>query len=43
MLVEVGGKLIHHGRCITLKIAASLEKYRIYLEMRRKTYVLLQE
>ena len=41
LLVEVGGKLINHGRALTLKIAASMEKYRIYLEMRRKTYELL--
>ena len=43
LLVEVGGKLIRHGRTLTLKIAASLEKYRLYLEMRRKTYELLLE
>ncbi len=41
LLIEVGGKLIHHGRSITLKIAASMHKYRLYLEMRRKTYELL--
>jgi hypothetical protein len=43
LLVEVGGKLIRHGRSLTLKIAASLEKCMIYLEMRRKTYELLLE
>jgi hypothetical protein len=43
LLVEVGAKLIKHGRTLTLKISASLEKYRLYLEMRRKTYALLQE
>jgi len=41
LLVEVGGKLISHGRSITLKIAACAEKYRLYLEMRRRTYELL--
>jgi len=41
LLVEVGGKLIKHGRTLILKISASLEKYRLYLEMRRKTYALL--
>ena len=41
LLVEVGGKLIHHGRRISLKIAASMEKFRMYLEMRRKTYEML--
>jgi len=41
LLVEVGGKLIRHGRGFILKIAASLDKYRLYLEMRRKTYALL--
>ena len=43
LLVEVGGKLINHGRALTLKIAASMEKYRIYLEMRRRTYELMLE
>jgi hypothetical protein len=43
LLVEVRGKLIRHGRSLILKIAASLEKYRLYLEMRRKTYELLLE
>lgn len=41
LLVEVGGKLVNHGRSLVLKIAASLEKHRIYLEMRRKTCALL--
>jgi hypothetical protein len=43
LLVEVGGKLVHHGRRISLKIAASMEKFRMYLEMRRKTYEMLLE
>jgi hypothetical protein len=43
LLVEVGGKLIRHGRSLILKIAASLDKYRLYLEMRRKMYELLLE
>ena len=41
LLVEVGGKLIQHGQSLILKISASLEKYRLYLEMRRKTHALL--
>lgn len=39
-LVEIGGKLITHGRQLVLKLAASMEKYRLYLEMRRRTYAL---
>lgn len=41
-LVEVGGKLITHGRQLILTLAASVEKYRLYLEMRRRTYDLLR-
>lgn len=40
LLVEVAGKLITHGRTLILKISASREKLRLYLEMRRKTYAL---
>jgi hypothetical protein len=43
LLVEVGGKLIEHGRRKVLKIAVSLDKYRLYLEMRRRIYELLLE
>jgi len=43
LLVEVGGKLIVHGRRVILKVAASIDKYRIYLQMRRRTYALLLE
>lgn len=43
LLVEVAGKLIEHGRQMILKIAVSLEKYRIYLEMRQRTYELSLE
>jgi len=39
--VELGGKLIKHGRALTLKIAAGMEKYRAYLKMRRRTYELM--
>lgn len=42
-LVEVAEKLTEHGRRIILKIAVSVDKYRIYLEMRRRTYELLLE
>lgn len=43
LLVEVAGKLIEHGRQMILKIAVSIEKYRIYLEMRQRTYELSLE
>lgn len=43
LLVGVAGKLIAHGRQIILKIAVSLEKYRIYLEMRQRAYELSLE
>ena len=39
-LMEVGGKLVFHGRRMILKIATSLDKFRIYLEMRRRTFEL---
>jgi hypothetical protein len=42
-LMEVGGKLISHGRKMILKIATSLDKFRIYLEMRRRIFELLWE
>jgi len=41
LLIEVAGKLIHHSRRVILKVATSIDKYRIYLEMRRRTYELL--
>ena len=41
MLVEVGGKLIRGSRQIVLKIAAGIEKYTAYLEIRRRTYELM--
>ena len=43
LLVEVGGKLINHGRRVILKIAVSLDKYRLFLEIRRRTSELLLE
>jgi hypothetical protein len=43
LLIEVAGRLVHHGRSVILKVATSLDKYRIYLEMRRRTYELLLE
>jgi len=43
LLVEVGGKLIYHGRRIILKITNSMDQFRISLEMRRWTYELLLE
>lgn len=41
LLVEVAGKLIHHGRRLILKLATSVEKYQLYCAMRRQTYALL--
>jgi hypothetical protein len=43
LLIEVAGKLVHHGRRLVLRVATSLEKYRIYREMRRRTYALQLE
>jgi hypothetical protein len=43
LLIEVAGRLVRHGRRVILKVATSLDKYRIYLEMRRRTYELLLE
>jgi hypothetical protein len=43
LLIEVAGRVVHHGRRVVLKVATSLDKYRIYLEMRRRTYALLLE
>jgi hypothetical protein len=43
LLIEVAGRVVHHGRTVILKVATSLDKYRIYLEMRRRTYALLLE
>lgn len=40
-LMEVGGKLVSHGRRMILKIATGLDKFRIYLEMRRRAFELL--
>ena len=42
-LVEVGGKLVSHGRRIILKIATSAERIRTYLEIRRRTFQLAWE
>jgi hypothetical protein len=41
LLVEAAGKLIEHSRATILKIASGIEKYRIYLEIRKRTYELL--
>jgi hypothetical protein len=43
LLVETAGKLIEHSRATILKIASGIEKYQIYLEIRRRTYELLLE
>jgi hypothetical protein len=43
LLVEVGGKLVSRSRRMILRISTSLEKVRMYLEMRQRTFELLQE
>jgi hypothetical protein len=43
LLIEVAGRVVHHGRRVILKVATNLDKYRIYLEMRRRTYGFLLE
>lgn len=40
MLVEIPGKLVKHAKRLILKIAATAEKYRVYLDIRRRTYEL---
>lgn len=40
LLVEVVGKMIERSRSVYLKIAVSVEKYKIYVEMRRRLYQL---
>lgn len=40
LLVEVAGKLIEHGRCVILKIAVGMEKYKRYAQMRQRIYEL---
>jgi len=43
LLVEIGGKLVSRSRTMILRISTSLEKIGIYLEMRQRTFELLQE
>jgi hypothetical protein len=43
LLVEVGGKLVSRSRRMILRISTSLEKIRMYLEMRRRTFELFQQ
>lgn len=43
LLVEVGGKLVSHSRTMILRISTSLEKVRMYLEMRQRTFELLRQ
>lgn len=40
LLVEVVGRVIERSRYLTMKIAATVEKYRIYKLMREKLYLL---
>ena len=42
LLVEVGGKLVSRSRRMILRISTSLEKVRMYFEMRQRTFELLQ-
>ena len=43
LIVEAPGKLIEHSRRLILNVATGIEKYKIYLEMRRRTYELSLE
>ena len=43
LLVEVGGKLVSRSRRMILRISTSLEKVRLYLDMRQRTFELLQQ
>jgi len=43
LFMETAGKVIRHSRQIIFKIAACMDKYKIYLDMRKKTYVLSLE
>jgi hypothetical protein len=43
LLVETAGKLIEHGRMTILKIAAGVEKYLMFLSMRKRNYELMLE
>jgi hypothetical protein len=43
LLVEVGGKLVSRSRRMILRISTSLEKVRMYLEMRRRTFELFEQ
>ena len=35
-LIQVAGRLIRHGRMLILRLAASLEKYSVLVELRRR-------
>lgn len=41
VLIEIAGKVIEHGRRLVLKVAASLQKYKLYLFMRDRCIELL--
>jgi hypothetical protein len=43
LLVETAGKLMEHGRMTMLKIAAGVEKYLMFLSMRKRNYELMLE
>ncbi len=43
LLVQVGGRLVSHGRRRIMRIATSLEKLKVYLEIRQRTFELLQQ
>jgi hypothetical protein len=38
-LIQVAGRLIRHGRSLILRLAASLEKYALLVELRRRVTV----
>jgi len=40
-LIQVAGRLVRHGRSLILRLAASLEKYSLLMELRRRIFAFL--
>jgi hypothetical protein len=43
LLVQVGGRLVSRSRRMILRISTSFEKVRVYLQIRQRTFELLQQ
>jgi hypothetical protein len=43
LLVQVGGRLVSRSRRMILRVSTSIEKVRVYLEIRQRTFELLQQ